>query len=231
MSASKRSRKGIRLRRQMISDQVKDYLSNAILEGKYPPGTRIVESALAEQLGVSQAPVREALRELVVLGFLESEPYKGATVRTFSEQELYEVYTVRAALEALAARQAAPRLGKQGIEKLRGLLNQMVVAAEEEQSDVMVRLDNEFHETIIKASGNGLLLKLWRSLQFGHWTLFTLLHSERDTAFLAQRHEPLLAALATGDPEQAAAAMREHIETLGPVVNPDVTNETGADDE
>ncbi|NJN92643.1 MAG: GntR family transcriptional regulator [Anaerolineales bacterium] len=84
------------LPRLVLSEQIKDYIVEAILRADLKPGDRIVESALARQLGVSQAPVREAVRDLVLLGFLETEPFKGTSVRSFSPEELLEVYAVRA---------------------------------------------------------------------------------------------------------------------------------------
>ena len=104
--------------RVVLSDQIKEYIVNAILSGKFQPGERIVESALARQLGISQAPVREAIRDLVLMGFLESEPYKGTSVRSFTSDDLWEVYTVRAALESLAARLTAQRMKETDVEAL-----------------------------------------------------------------------------------------------------------------
>jgi len=95
-----------RLIRTVLSERIKERLMEDILHRKYKPGDRMVESALAKELNVSQTSVREALRSLVAMGFLESVPFKGIIVRSFSRQDLWEVYTVRAALESLAARQA-----------------------------------------------------------------------------------------------------------------------------
>src|SRR4051794_22766572 len=95
----------------MLRDQIKEVLLARILEGEYAPGQRIVELQVASELGVSQAPVREALRELEALRFIRSEPHRGARVREVTARELAEVYPVRAALEEEAARAAAVRLG------------------------------------------------------------------------------------------------------------------------
>ena len=104
--------------RTVISEQIKDQLMEEIFQHKYKPGDRLVESALAKELNVSQTSVREALRSLVAMGFLESEPFKGITVRSLSRQDLWEVYTVRAALESLAAAQAAQRITAEQIAEL-----------------------------------------------------------------------------------------------------------------
>src|SRR5215210_7551356 len=94
----------------MLRDQVKDALVERILDGFYGPGDRIVEMRVAEEFGVSQAPVREALRELELLRLVVSEPFRGARVREVSAEELAEIYPVRAALEEVAARGAAVNL-------------------------------------------------------------------------------------------------------------------------
>ena len=214
----------------VLSEQVKEVIVEAILTGEYEPGDRIVESALARQLGVSQAPVREAIRDLVLLGFLDSEPYKGTSVKSFSIDELVEVYTVRAALESLAARLAAERLTEEDAQRLQSILVEMIKAAENKDAKAMVRLDNSFHETVLEISGNSLLHKVWRTLQFGYWTIVTTKMSSFDLEYLARRHKELLTALLTKEPEQAQMAMRKHIEDLGtpPISIPSKSNENAA---
>jgi DNA-binding GntR family transcriptional regulator len=150
-----------------------------------------------------------------LLGFLETEAFKGTSVRSFSPKELYEVYTVRAALESLAARLAAKRLTEDDAQALQGTLEEMIHAAQEEDEEQMVRLDNRFHETILQISDNQLLYQLWQTLQFGYWTIVTTRSSSYNLEELARRHETLLAAIASRDPQKAAAAMQHHIEDLG----------------
>jgi DNA-binding GntR family transcriptional regulator len=206
---------GRHLPRVVLSDRVKEYIVEAVLNGELKPGDRIVESSMARDLGVSQAPVREAIRDLVLLGFLESEPYKGTSVRSFTYEELWETYTVRAALESLAARLAATHLTDADADRLQGILDEMMEAAHRQDRDRLVQLDNRFHETILKISANKTLHQLWKSLQFGTWSIVTYRKSSYDPAYLAARHGELLEALKTGDPEKAAHAMQHHIEDMG----------------
>lgn len=203
------------LPRVVLSDRVKEYIVDAVLNGDLKPGERIVESSLARQLGVSQAPVREAIRDLVLLGFLETEPYKGTSVRSFTYEELWESYTVRAALESLAARLAATHLGDEDADRLQGILDEMMEAARQQDRDLLVRLDNRFHETILKVSRNRTLYQLWKSLQYGTWSIVTYRKSSYDPAYLAARHRQLLEALRSGDPDRAAYTMQHHIEDMG----------------
>jgi len=214
------------LSRVVLSDQVKEFIVDAIMSGEFKPGDRIVESSLARRLGISQAPVREAIRDLVLMGFLETEAYKGTSVRSFSPEELWEVYTVRAALEALGARLAAARLTEDDVETLREILDEMIVASRRRDVDGMIRLDNDFHETIIQISRNQLLYQLWQTLRFGYWTIVTTKMSSFDLEYLAVRHKELLDALESRDPGKAAYAMQHHIEDLGkPPTNTETENE------
>src|SRR4051794_1123165 len=102
----------VAVNRTVLSEQIKDVLMQRIVEGFYEPGQRVVELRIAEEFGVSQAPVREALRELEILRLVESEPFRGARVRAVRADEIAESYPVRAALEELAAKLAAERLAR-----------------------------------------------------------------------------------------------------------------------
>ena len=201
--------------RIVLSDRVKEHIIEAVLSGELKPGDRIVESSMARQLGVSQAPVREAIRDLVLLGFLESEPYRGTSVRSFTPEELWETYTVRAALESLAARLAAEHITKADTEALQRILDEMMEAAHQQDQDRLVQLDNHFHEKILQISRNKILYQLWKTLQFGTWSIVTYRISSYEPAYLAARHEQLLDALRSGDPERAMHVMQHHIEDMG----------------
>src|SRR4249920_688660 len=96
--------------RTVLREQIKDVLLQRIASGELQPGERLVETRIAQELGTSQAPVREALRDLELLRMVESEPFRGARVRGFGDDELIEVYPVRAVLEDLAAKEAAKLL-------------------------------------------------------------------------------------------------------------------------
>jgi DNA-binding GntR family transcriptional regulator len=204
-----------RLPRVVLSDRVKEYMVEAVLSGELKPGERIVESSMARQLGVSQAPVREAIRDLVLLGFLESQPYKGTFVRSLSPEELWESYTVRAALESLASRLATSNLTEEDAKALQRILDEMMDAARQRDQDSLVQLDNHFHETILQISRNQTLYQLWKTLQYGTWSIVTYRISSYEPEYLAARHVELLEALKSGDPKKAARVMQHHIEDMG----------------
>src|SRR5512145_2010478 len=113
----------------MHRERAKDVILQRIVSGEYEPGARLVETRIAQELGVSQAPVREALRDLEQLGCIVHEPFRGCSVRAFSAGELLEAFPVRAALEALAARLAAERITENELLRLAELLETMREAA------------------------------------------------------------------------------------------------------
>ncbi|MFN3337079.1 MAG: GntR family transcriptional regulator, partial [Thermomicrobium sp.] len=96
--------------RRVLREEIKEYLIDAILRRRLAPGDRIIETRIAQELGVSQTPVREALRDLELLGFVTSEPFRGTRVRAFTHEELVQIYPIRAAIEGVAARAAATRI-------------------------------------------------------------------------------------------------------------------------
>jgi len=206
--------KNAALSRTVLSHQVRDIIVDAILNGDLKAGDRLAENGLARHFGVSQAPVRDAIRDLVMMGFLKSEPYKGACVRHFTPDELDEVYLVRASLEALAARLAAPRLTDEHVRKLRQILDKMIAAAERGNVGRTTQFNNDFHEEIIVIAGNRLLHQLWKTIQFRYWTYVTNLLGKNDLAYRARRHEEVLEGLMTRDPIKAMVAMQHHLEGL-----------------
>lgn len=204
------------LNRTVLRDQVKEILLKRILNGEYKPGDRLVEMHLAQEFEISQAPVREALRELEALGFVESEPYRGTRVRAVTKSELTEIYPVRAALEEVAARAAAQRL--ENVEALEAELRAMHAAAEKGDLYEQVKHDVEFHRLIVEASGNRVLQDMWRSLRIEARTLISVLKIGISGDELAEMHRPVLEALAERDGEKAGVLIRKHVEYFGELI-------------
>ena len=205
------------LNRAVLSDQVKEILLKRILDGEYSPGDRLVEMHIAQEFEISQAPVREALRELEALGFVESEPYRGTRVRAVTKSELTEIYPVRAALEEVAARAAAVHLAG-NVESLEAELEAMLAAAEKGDLYEEVQHDVEFHRLIVEASGNRVLQDMWRSLRIEARTLISVLKAHIGGYELAEMHRPVLEALAEGDAEKAGLLLRNHVEYFGELI-------------
>jgi DNA-binding GntR family transcriptional regulator len=197
--------------RVVLREQVKELILQRILTGVYEPGDRLVETRIAQELGTSQAPVREALRDLELLRFVESAPFKGARVREISDEELLEIYPVRAALEELAAREAAVRLDGD-VERLEAELDEMHKAADAGDLHEQVEHDVTFHRLIVEAAGNRILQDVWSYLRIESRTIITAVRTGMDGHEIAERHRPILEALRARDPERAGTTLRRHLE-------------------
>jgi DNA-binding GntR family transcriptional regulator len=201
--------------RRVLREEIRDYLVEDILNGRLAPGERIIETRVAQHFGVSHAPVREALRDLELLGFVVSSPFRGALVRENSIDDLVQLYPIRAVLEGLAAREAASRISKSELRQLRKLLTTMRRAAARGDTHTQVQADFRFHLTIVEACGNRLLKQIWEGMRLATTTFLTASKSHRSMDVLADRHELVLHALETRDPGGAERAMRQHIEEPG----------------
>ena len=191
--------------------QIKDVILQRIVEGSLEPGSRIVETRIAQELGVSQAPVREALRDLEQLGCVVHEPNRGCSVRAFSAEELLEAFPVRAALEALAARLAAERITSAELAELDELLERMRRAARGGDAHEQSQANASFHATVVRAARNRTLERQWQMLEPYSRTYLTVSRPGIDLVHLSDRHVPVLDALRRRDRAKAAKAMEEHL--------------------
>jgi len=196
--------------RSVLSAQVKDRMLQWILEGELPRGSRIIETRIARQLGTSQAPVREALRDLATLGLIDVDPFRGARVRSPAAEELVEAMELRGELEAIAARAAVTAIDEAGLARMRGLLDEMRVSADRGDPHAQAMQNSRFHACVIAASGNRTLQRLWSMLEPFARTYLTAAAPGADLHWLAERHVAILEAFEARDPELAAMAMRTH---------------------
>jgi DNA-binding GntR family transcriptional regulator len=196
--------------RRVLADQIKERLLQGILDGRYPPDSRLVELQIARELGTSQAPVREALRGLEALGVVEISPFRGARVRRPSTTEILEAYVVRSELEALGVRLAIPRMTDRDLADLGRYVDEMRAAAAVDDPHRVAMADASFHSRVIEIAGNGALERVWRTLEPFSRTLITLVMPGADPEWTAGLHEPILAALQARDAQLAAGAIRRH---------------------
>jgi DNA-binding GntR family transcriptional regulator len=203
------------LERRVFREEIREKLIEDILNGRLAPGARIVETKIAQQFGVSQGPVREALRDLELFGFVVSSPFRGTQVRKISTEELLEIYPIRAALEGVAARAAAVRIDQATLDRLEELIGAMREAAARDDHPAEADADHDFHHAIIKASGNRMLEKLWQTMRLSITTCLTHSFTHRSLHEIAERHVAVLDALRSGDPDRTEAAIRRHIEEPG----------------
>lgn len=203
------------LSRAVLRDQLRERLLARILDGEFAPGERIVESHVMKEYGVSQAPIREALRDLEAMRFVESFPHRGVRVRRISERELAEMYPVRAALEEVAGRAAAPVVTDGVLALLEDEIDAMRSATRTGDVHSVLVHDARFHEIIFETADNALLLEVWRSLHAEIRALVTYTRVAVGLDDIVESHVPILQALRQRDPALAGKEMRHHIEHFG----------------
>ena len=190
-------------------------LRGRILSGELSADTMLREQALAEELGVSRTPVREALRRLAEAGLVTFIPNRGATVVGWTIEQVRETYFVRAGLESRAAALAATRITPDELDILAALIDAMeplVTAADEPGLGELGRLNAEFHRTVVAAARSPQLMTLTSSV--GRVPLMAAAFRRQGAVYRARsnhQHRDILTALRTGDSIWAEVAMRSHI--------------------
>jgi DNA-binding GntR family transcriptional regulator len=198
------------LTRSELANQVKERLLEAIVDGRCPPDSRIVETAVAKDLGTTQAPVREALRALEAMGVVEITPFRGARVRRLDVEELIEAAAVRSGLEELAARTAMARMTEAEAAAFEASAERLRVAAESGDRREVAAIDAVLHEQLVGLSGNRVLLRAWRSLEPASRTYLSLVEQHSDLRGTADLHAPMLDAVRARDADALVAAVRRH---------------------
>jgi len=190
------------------SARVADQLRDEIIDGVRPPGGKLVERDIAEQLGVSRIPVRDALRTLASEGLVTPRPRSWAVVREFTADDIADLTEVRSAFEALAFRLAALRATNAGLERLREVLDIEWEAARAGDHVRARRAAADFHERVTELAGNDLMLELQRTLRSRmRW----LLVQHDDLLAMAQEHQGLYDALAAGDVDTVNTLVADHL--------------------
>jgi DNA-binding GntR family transcriptional regulator len=195
-------------------------IRNAIIEGKFKPGEKLPEQELAEQLGVSRTPVREAIRILELQGLLETRPKNGTYVTRPDWNELEDGLRLRAALEEFAVREALERLTSSEWDglcaRLHSMLEGMQLAIDRDDSVAATELDIEWHTALIEAAGNPYLSRTWHvsGLPLLIWSPERELYpfTPEKWAVFYNRHRTLLEALQTRQPAVCASAIHAHIQ-------------------
>jgi DNA-binding GntR family transcriptional regulator len=195
---------------ELLSASVKRIVLDRIVQGHYAPGERIVEFKLAKELGLSQSPVREGLRELAAVGIVTIHPRRGARVRLPSAKELADVSLVRAEVDALAARLAADRIPDATLDTLGGLVDEMFDRLEAGDFSGVTEADVRFHHLIAEASENHALVRAFDQLAPFARTFITLTLPDVDVRGIVLEHRPILDALRARDADRAAEAARAH---------------------
>ncbi|HEV7711039.1 MAG TPA: GntR family transcriptional regulator [Asanoa sp.] len=192
-----------------LSESIRDGLVELIVSGELKAGERLIETKIAADFGTSQAPVREALRELEGLGLVESRPRRGRHVLPFVEQTIREAYVVRAALEETATRLAMLG-GGLPLDEMRADVEDMYRCATVDDVRAMGLASTRFHRRVVVAGNNFLLGRAWEALQIEARTAIALVVTKPRLRDVADEHAELLEALGSGDVEAACLHTRAH---------------------
>lgn len=202
------------VRRQSGARAVYDLLRQRIIDGTLAADARLTEPVLSAQLGVSRTPVREALRLLQAEALVVEQPTGGVRVAPLAVTDLHRVYDVRARLEGLLARDACERARPADVARLSRLVDLMDAVRDHE--DEVLRIGAQFHGEIATLADNRWCSELLRQIR-GHVDRYRSLSARErvGTTDHVDEHREVASAIASGDPDAAERAMREHIERSG----------------
>lgn len=191
-------------------------LRQAIRDGVFRPGERILENEVADRIGISRAPIREALRELETEGLVVSEPHRGTFVVELSQVDLWEIYTLRAAVEGLAARLVTENSDAEALVELEQIVAEMKQVAQQSDPSRLARLDMRFHEVLCRASGHSRLLDVWVSMNDQIRTLIDLTNNLYLPAEeILQLHSEVVDHIQNGCGRLAEEALARHVLDVG----------------
>ena len=192
--------------------QVARVLTQAVVEGRLAPGSKVVEAGIARELGVSRAPVREAARLLEQQGLLVASPRRGFFVRKFAADDIDDIYDLRLCVERHAAVLAARNLTPETRDRLRRQIEVLHQTADLEDPARQVEEDYRFHRLICEIAANRRLLRLFDDLASELRMVIGLIGRLYDDPHeIARTHEPVLAAIEQGHPERIVAHVDYHI--------------------
>lgn len=203
------------VKHQTLNSHVYSDIVRLLSSGHYPPGTRLDEQQIAEELGVSRTPLREAISKLVKDGLVEHRPYKGNFVRSFTAKEVFDLYEVRKGLESLAVRLAIPYLTEDSISKLRTILGEIGSALKAGDLGTYGLADKRFHDAIAQLSGNETLISMLAHLGGQVQLIRTMANQDPSIVEITAMERPeIVDAMAAGDVAAATYLMEEHIELV-----------------
>ena len=196
-----------------LRDVVFNTLRDAILTGKLVPGERLMENQLAEKLGVSRTPVREALRMLELENLVELVPRKGTQVLDMSEKDIINILEVRSALEGLATSVACKKMSKEDLQQLKNMEVDFEKAVAENDVEHFVDIDEDFHDLIFAATENDKLINIFRNLriQLYRYRMAQAKNNETSMSTIVAHHRSIIRAIENHDGEEGASIAQGHI--------------------
>ena len=196
-----------------LRDVVFNTLRDAILPGKLVPGERLMGNQLAEKLGVSRTPVREALRMLELENLVELVPRKGAQVLDMSEKDIVNILEVRSALEGLATSVGCKKMSKEDLQQLKNMEVDFEKAVAENDVEHFVDIDEDFHDLIFAATENDKLINIFRNLriQLYRYRMAQAKNNETSMSTIVAHHRSIIRAIENHDAEEGASIAQGHI--------------------
>ena len=201
----------VKLERNLLGDQIVDILRERIISGRLHPGTPLIERELAEQLGVSRIPVRDALMQLEAEGLVVSGSNTRCVIE-LTERDIRELYQVRLDLEKLAVRLAAQNVCAENCAAMQRTLDAMKTAVASGDSDTYRKSDLEIHRQLWQQSGNAHLLRILTSMVGPIFMLVARHSAHYDWTETLHLHEDLVSRIFAGDADAAEASMERHTE-------------------
>jgi DNA-binding GntR family transcriptional regulator len=195
-----------------LVEQITEFLTQAILDGQFRSGDRLVETGLQKQFGVSRSPIRESFRILEKKGLVTNVPRKGTYVRNITQKDIEENFPVRANLESLAARLSLPHLTAQDLEKMEALFSRMGQAAQDNDFKAYLRYHIQFHDIFIRASRNDTLIDILDNLRSqALWFRYSYLYIQESFEYAIKVHRSILDLFKKNEAEKLEALLKEHI--------------------
>jgi phosphonate utilization transcriptional regulator len=200
------------LQSSSLTSVVQQEIERAILAGEYEPGSKLIEATLAERMGVSRGPVREAFRMLEEAGLLRNEKNRGVFVRSIPIEEALEIYDLRAAMDQMVGRLLAQKITPAQLKEIRELVDQMEKAVKADDARNYHLLNLRFHDRLVEMAGNSKLTAIYRKL-IKELSLFRRINLAEGTQLpvSASEHRHIVKAIASGDPEAAGKALFDHV--------------------
>jgi phosphonate utilization transcriptional regulator len=200
------------LQTSSLASVVQQEIERAILQGEFAPGSKLVEATIAEKLGVSRGPVREAFRMLEEAGLVRTEKNRGVFVRDIPIEEAIEIFDLRATMDELVGRKLAESITPAGMKEIKALVDGMEKAVRGADARQYHLLNLKFHDRMVEMAGNSKLTAIYRKL-IKELSLFRRLNL--DDSWLmpisANEHRQIVKAIASGDADAAGRAMFDHV--------------------
>lgn len=204
---------------KLLSEDIAESIKTAIIKGKFKPGEKISEGELAESMGISRTPLREAFRKLENEGFIRIIPRKGAVVANIDAEEAINLYEIKSTLEGLAARLAASNMKTKDIDKLEKINNELKELIDKNDLESFYKVHTKFHEGFVKLCGNRRLIQMISNLN-DHFNRFGIISLTLPGQFenAIWQHGKIIEAFRSGDQNLVEEMVKTNVMTGGRVL-------------